>query len=142
LAAKVFEIIGIVALVLFIPIYLITMYMAGKWLKKVNRSLVGRSGEIRKQMDASLSGMDTALDQLVSFSTVSASVKAGVDKAIEGADKAVRFLNSTAFQAGLPAVIWVLFLAVMLPRGLIMRNKKKKVKVKPIPPPSWEKEEG
>lgn len=142
MAAKVFEVIGIVALVLLIPTAFVILYMAGKSLKKVNLSLVGRAGDMRKQVEASLSGMDTAQGQLAAFSTVSTSVKAGVDKAIEAADKAVGFLKSTAFQVGLPAAIWVLFLAVTLPRGLIRRKKKKKSEVKPIPPPSWEKEEG
>lgn len=142
MAAKVFEVIGIVALVLLIPIAFVILYMAGKSLKKVNLSLVGRAGDIRKQVEASLSGMDTAQGQLAAFSTVSASVKAGVDKTIEAADKAVGFLKSTAFQVGLPAAIWVLFLSVTLPRGLIRRKKKKKSEAKPIPPPSWEKEEG
>lgn len=142
MAAKVFEVIGIVSLVLLIPTAFVILYMAGKSLKKVNLSLVGRAGDMRKQVEASLSGMDTAQGQLAAFSTVSTSVKAGVDKAIEAADKAVGFLKSTAFQVGLPAAIWVLFLAVTLPRGLIRRKKKKKSEVKPIPPPSWEKEEG
>lgn len=141
LAAKVFQIIGIVALVLFVPIGVIVLYMAGRLLKKVNRSLRERAGGIRKQVDASLSGIDAAQDQLAALSTVSASVKAGMDKAIEAADKAVGFLKSAAFQAGLPAAIWVIFLAVTLPRGLVKRRKKKKSKVEPIPPPSWEKEE-
>ena len=142
MAAKVFEVIGIVSLVLLIPTAFVILYMAGKSLKKVNLSLVGRAGDMRKQVEASLSGMDTAQGQLAAFSTVSTSVKAGVDKAIEAADKAVGFLKSTAFQVGLPAAIWVLFLSVTLPRGLIRRKKKKKSEVKPIPPPSWEKEEG
>jgi hypothetical protein len=142
LAAKVFQIIGIVALVLFIPISFIILYMAGKFLKKVNRSLAGRARDVRKQVDASLSGMDTAQDQIAALSTVNASVRAGMDKALEAADKAVGFLKSTAFQAGLPAVIWVAFLAVTLPRGLIRLKKKKKSKIEPIPPPSWEEEKG
>ena len=142
MAAKVFQIIGIVALVLFIPINFILLYMAGKLLKKINRSLGERAGGIRKQVTASLSGIDTAQDQLEEFSAVTASVRAGMDKAIEAADKAVGFLKSTTFQAGLPAVIWILFLAVALPRGLRKRKVKKKNRVTPVPPPSWEKEEG
>ena len=141
MAAKVFQIIGIVALVLFIPTSFIILYMAGKSLKKVNRSLVGRAGDMRKQVDASLSGIDAAQGQLAAFSTVGASVKDGMDKAIAAADKTVGFLKSTAFQAGLPAVVWILFLAVTLPRGLVKLKKKKKSKVKPIPPPSWKNEE-
>jgi hypothetical protein len=140
LAAKVFQIIGIVALVLFIPIASIALYMAGKLLKKVNRSLGERAGGIRKQVTASLGEIDAAQDQLEAFSAVAASVKVGMNKAIEAADKAVGFLKSGAFQAGLPAAILVLFLAVTLPRGLRMR-KKKKSRIKPIPPPSWEKDE-
>lgn len=139
MAAKVFQIIGIVALVVSIPTCFLILFYAGKLLKEINRSLGERAGGIRKQVDSSLSGIDAAQSQLEAVSGVTASVTAGMEKAIEAADKAVAFLKSGAFQAGLPAAIWVLFLAVTIPRSL--RRHKKKSKAKPIPPPSWEREE-
>lgn len=139
MAAKVFQIIGIVAIILGTLVFAVVFFFIGKLLKSFNKTFVGKGRDITGQMRESMKEMDIAQDQLAAFDVVATQVKAGMDSAIGVADRAVGFLRSNAFQVGLPVVFWVLFLMVAVPRGLFRRPKKKQKKeVKPIPPPSWE----
>jgi hypothetical protein len=136
MAAKVFEIIGTVAVILAIFVAAVVLPFVAKFLKKTHKSIREMSSGLRDQVGSSITNIDTAQDQLDAFAAASASVRAGMDSALAGADKAITFLKSGAFQVGLPIVLWTLFLLVALPKGL--RSRKKKKKIEPIPPPSWE----
>jgi len=140
-AAKVFQIIGIVVLALSVFLFIFVLPMVARFLKKMNSTLSAKAGVIGGQVKVSLAGIDTAQGQLEAVSAVTASVKSGMAAAISTSDRVITFLKSGVFQAGLPVLTWILLLAIALPRGLRKRKKKKK-KVTPIPPPSWEKAAG
>lgn len=138
MAAKVFQIIGIAAVVIFTLLFALVLPFLSRLLKKLNRSLADRAGGIKKQVSDSLSEMDTAQGQIEAFGAVTASVKSGIGTVISAADRLVAFLESGAFQVGLPVVLVFLMLFIGLPRGLLRRKKPRKVEM--IPPPSWELE--
>lgn len=139
MAAKVFQIVGIIVLAVSIFLFIFLLPALARILKKTNSSLAGKARLVGDQMRSSINGMDAAQDQIKAASEITASVKAGMSASIRSADRALGFLNSRPFQAGVPILLWVLLFAIALPRGL--RKLKKKKKIKPIPPPSWEKAE-
>lgn len=136
---KVLQIIGIVSVVLGVFVGVVVLPIMSRFLKKAHKALQGKARDIPDQVGASLESISVAQGQIDALIATTASVKAGMEAAIGFADKAIAFLNSALFQVGLPALLWALFLSVALPRGL-RRRKKKGPKVKPIPPPSWERE--
>jgi len=135
LAAKVFEIIAVVAIILFALIFAVALRFLSKFLKRHNKGMLTRAGEMRKQFDASIGGVDNAQVQIAAMAEMTGAVRAGMDAAIGVADTAVSFLESRAFQIGLPALLWFLLVAIALPRGL-RRASRSEPNV--IPPPSWE----
>ena len=135
MAAKVFEIIAVVAIILFALIFAVALRFLSKFLKRHNKGMLTRAGEMRKQFDASIGGVDNAQVQIAAMAEMTGAVRAGMDAAIGVADTAVSFLESRAFQIGLPALLWFLLVAIALPRGL-RRASRSEPNV--IPPPSWE----
>ena len=141
MAAKIFEIIGVVAIVIFIPIFVLIFHFLGKFLKKVNKSIgTSRSG-IRNNISSTMTGLDGAKVQIEALTATTTAVSSGMRSAIGSADKLVAFLKSNAFQMGIPVALWTILAVVGLTRGLTpVKPKKKKNKPTPIPPPSWELE--
>ena len=133
---RVFQIIAIVVIALAILLFIILLPLLSRLLKKLNKSRSAGRPAIAREMSTSLGEMKAAQDQIESVAVVTDSVKSGMKAAISAADKAVEFLESSPFQVGLPALIWVLFLTVSIFRMLKPRKVKKEVTV--IPPPSWE----
>ena len=138
--ATVFEIIAVVAIVLAVFIACFVLPISARYLKKTYKSLRPVSRGLRDQVGTSITGIDAAQVQLDAFAQATSGIKAGMDSALRGADKAVSFLRSNTFQVGLPVTLWVLFLVVALPRGLRRPAKKKARKKEPVPPSSWERE--
>jgi hypothetical protein len=137
LAATIFEIIGVVAIVVAVLVAVLVLPFLSRALKRFNKSGVERAHQVRTQVTSSLGGVEDAQVQIDSVAAVTEGVKAGMTAAIATADQAVTFLESRAFQVGLPAVLWFLLLVVALPRGL-HRARPKKIPRRVIPPPSWE----
>lgn len=140
MAAKVFQIIAIVVMVVTLFILILILPFISRMLKKLNKSFADRRVGIRSQMTASLTEMEAAQGQIEALSQVTASVKDGLDSMMGVTDKAVAFLRSNAFQFGLPVVIWLLLLVVAIPRGVRGPRPRKKPAPVVIPPPSWEDE--
>lgn len=138
-AAKIFQIIGIIALVIAIFVFIIILPIINRLLKGLNRTLGSRGRDLRGQMSSSLKEIEVAQGQLETVVSATDSVKSGMRAAIGAADKFVDFLKSPVFQLGLPVSLWFLLLAVAVPRG-IRRHKKISKKQRVIPPPSWEEE--
>jgi ABC-type thiamine transport system substrate-binding protein len=137
LAAKVFEIIGAAAIILSVLIAVAVLYFLNKILKKVNKVLGERKGDVSKDLQMGLDGLKGAQGQIETVSAMTKVAKAGMRSTVSAADKLVAFVKTEAFQTGVPVVMWVMLVFVALPRALFPRKKKKK-KVTPIPPPSWE----
>lgn len=137
MAAKIFEIIAVVAIILFGLVFAIALRFLAKFLKRHNKGMLTRAGEVRKQFDASIGNVDNAQGQIQAMADMTGAVRAGMDSAIAVADRAVSFLESRPFQLGLPALLWFLLLVIALPRGLRLRRPPKR-EPKVIPPPSWE----
>jgi hypothetical protein len=136
-SATIFRIIAVVVIILGVFIAIFVLPFLARFLKRTNKSMAESARHVRDQVNTSLGGMETAQVQLDAFAAATGSVKAGMTAAIGAADKAVSFLESRAFQIGLPAVLWFLLLAIALPRGL-RHHKPKREPRKVIPPPSWE----
>jgi len=136
-AAKVFQIIAVATIILFGLVFALALRFLGKFLKRHNKGMVSRAGEVRKQFDSSIGGIDNAQGQIEAMAAMTGAVRGGMDSAIAVADRAVSFLESRTFQVGLPALLWVLLLVIAIPRGLRMRRPKQK-EPNVIPPPSWE----
>ncbi len=135
--ARVFEIIGIVAIILLGLITVAVLYFLNKGLKKLNGITRSGHSEIGRELRVSLSGLDGAQGQLDQISAATEATRAGMKSALSAADAALAFLKSNVFQVGVPVCMWLLLLAVTVPRSLA-GSKKKKKKVEPIPPPSWQ----
>lgn len=134
------QITGTVAVILGLFVCIVVLPVVGRFLKKALRFLRERAGAIPGQIEATAGNVTAAQEQVDALLAVTANVKAGMQAAIALADRVIAFLNSPAFQVGLPAMLWTLFLVVALPRGL-RRRKKKGPAVTPIPPPSFERQE-
>jgi hypothetical protein len=142
LAARIFQIIGIVGILIAGFLVIIILHFLRKGLKKANKSLGGGRSEVRRELASSLKGLDGAQEQLEALSEVTASIKAGMLSGIGVADRVVAFVKSDAFQVGVPVAMWFLLLVFTFPRALAASKKKPKKKKKtPIPPPSWELED-
>ncbi len=141
LAAKIFQIIGIVGILIATFLFIVILHFLRKGLKKANKSLGGGRSEVRKELTSSLKGLDGAQEQLEALSAMTASVKAGMQSGIGAAERFVAFVKSDVFQVGVPVVLWFLLLVFTIPRALSAGKKKKKKKPTPIPPPSWELED-
>jgi hypothetical protein len=140
-AAKIFEIIAIVAIVICIPILILLFRLSSKSLRKLNKSMGGRRVEIRKNLSSSLMGLDDAQGQIDALSAVTANVEKGMRAAMGTADKFLAFVKSKTFQRGVPVTLWTILAVVGITRGLTpVKPKKKKKKPSAIPPPSWEQE--
>jgi hypothetical protein len=139
-AAKIFQIIGIVGILIAAFLVVVILHFLRKGLKKANQALGTGRREVRKDLTSSLKGLDDAQGQLEAFSVMTDTVKAGMGSAIGAADKLVAFVRSDVFQVGVPVVLWFFLVAVTIPRVLLGGKKKKKKKPTPIPPPSWELE--
>ena len=141
MAVKIFEIIGVVAIVIFVPIFVLLFRFLSKSLKKANKSLWTRRSEIRNNLSSTLKGLDGAQGQIEALSAMTANVSSGMQSAIGAADKLIAFVKSNAFQRGIPVALWTMLAVVGITRGLApIKPKKKKKKPTPIPPPSWELE--
>lgn len=138
MAAKVFQIIGAVIIVLSVLIAVAVFYFLNKGLKKVNKVLRDHRGDVSKDLLIGLDGLKEAEGQLEVVTAATETVKAGMRSGIAGADKLVVLVKSSAFQMGVPVAMWVMLVFVAIPRALLPRKKKKKKKATPIPPPSWE----
>ncbi len=138
LAAKIFQVIGIVGILIASLLVIVVLYFLRKGLKKANQSLGGGRSEVRKELASSLKGLDGAQEQLEALSAVTESVKAGMRSGIGAADRLVAFVKSDAFQVGVPMAMWLLLIVVTIPRAVSGGKKKIKKKPTPIPPPSWE----
>ena len=136
MAAKVFEIIGAVIIVLSMLIAVAVFYFLNKGLKKVNMVLKDHRGDVSKDLLIGLDGLKEAEGQLELVTAVTETVKVGMRSGIAAAEKLVLFVKSSAFQMGVPVAMWVMLVFVAIPRALLPRKKKKKAT--PIPPPSWE----
>jgi hypothetical protein len=141
MAATIFEIIGVIAIIVAVLVAILVLPFLSRALKRFNKSGAQRARDLREQVTSSMSDVDEAQKQLDAFTAVSEGLRTGMTQAIEVADGAVTFLESRAFQVGLPAALWFLLLAIALPRGL-RGSRVKMVRRRVIPPPSWEAEGG
>ena len=138
-AVVVLEIIGIVAILLALAVSLVVLPLIGGFLKSLNKSMGGRVSEIKKQVGSSVENIEMANKEIEAIAAATAGVRLGMDKTLKATDKAIAFLDSKAFQLGFPAVLWVFFFVVALPRAIFhQKKKKKKSPLEPIPPPSWQ----
>lgn len=140
MAATIFEIIGVIAILLGVLIVIAVFFFMNKGLKSLNKVLGARKGDISKDLRLSMDGLNDAQGQIDALAAMTDGVKAGMQSAIRAADTLVALVKSNAFQVGVPAVMWVLLVFIAIPRALfpLKKNKKKKKKITPIPPPSWE----
>jgi len=136
-ASTIFKIIGIVSIVACTLVGILALPFLARFLKKVNESIADRSRQIRDQVSTSLNEIETAQTQIETIATTTSSIKAGMNSCLTTADKAVSFLESRIFQTGVPAALWLLLIAIALPRGLRKSKSKKKAR-RVIPPPSWD----
>jgi ABC-type multidrug transport system fused ATPase/permease subunit len=140
-AAKIFQIIGVVAVVIFVPVFILLLRFLGKSLKKVNKSFGTRRSEMRKNLSSTLSGLDDAQTQIEALSATTDNVREGMRAASGAADRFLAFVKSNTFQRGVPVALWTVLAVAGITRGLTpVKPKKKKKKPTPIPPPSWELE--
>jgi len=137
LAVTVFRIIAIVVIILGVFIAIFVLPFLARFLKRVNKSMAGRARDLRDQVNTGLGGIESAQVQIEAVAAVTGQVKAGMNAAIGAADQAVTFLESRAFQIGLPAILWFLLLVIALPRGL-RRHRQKPAPKRVVLPPSWE----
>ena len=137
-AVLVLEIIGIVAILLALAVSLVVLPLIGGLLKSLNKSMGVRVPEIGKQVGSLVEDIELANKEIDTIAAATAGVRQGMDKTLKATDKAIAFLDSKAFQLGFPAVLWVFFFVVALPRAIFHREKKKKSPLEPIPPPSWQ----
>jgi len=142
LVAKIFEVIGALAIILFGIILIALLFFIGKGLKKLNRMIADHRAGITRNLDVSLGGIQEAQVQIDALSVLTSTVRTGLGSALSGADMMVSFLKSSVFQTGLPVLLWMGLIAVTMPRALFgsLKKKKKTSSTKPIPPPSWELE--
>ncbi len=140
LVAKIFEVIGALAIILFGIILIVLLFFIGKGLKKLNRMIADHRAGITRNLDVSLGGVQEAQVQIDALSVMTSTVRTGLGSALSGADVMVSFLKSSVFQTGLPVLLCIGLIAVTMPRALFGNLKKKKSSTKPIPPPSWELE--
>ncbi|HEY5531733.1 MAG TPA: hypothetical protein VIK22_07000 [Candidatus Anoxymicrobiaceae bacterium] len=142
LVAKIFEVIGALAIILFGIILIALLFFIGKGLKKLNRMIADHRAGITRNLDVSLGGIQEAQVQIDALSVLTSTVRTGLGSALSGADMMVSFLKSSVFQTGLPVLLWMGLIAVTMPRALFgsLKKKKKISSTKPIPPPSWELE--
>lgn len=141
MAARIFQIIGIVGILIASFLVIVILHFLRKGLKKANKSLGGGRSGVRKELTSSLKGLEGAQEQLAALSAMTESVKAGMQSSIGAADRFVTFVKSDVFQIGVPVVLWFLLLVFTIPRAISAGKKKKKKKPTPIPPPSWELED-
>lgn len=137
--ARIFQIIGIVFTVLFTILIIVALPLINRLLKQLNKSFSERKNTITQEVTRSEIGMDTARQQVDALKASTDIFRRNLEKVVTIADSAVAFLDSNAFQLGLPLVLWVLFFAVALPRGLRQKRRKRK-RFEAVPPPSWEKQ--
>ncbi len=142
LVAKIFEVIGALAIILFGIILIALLFFVGKGLKKLNRMIADHRAGITRNLDVSLGGIQEAQVQIDALAVLTSTVRTGLGSALSGADVMVSFLKSSVFQTGLPVLLWMGLIAVTMPRALFgsLKKKKNKSPIKPIPPPSWELE--
>lgn len=135
MVAKIFQVIGVIAIILVSLVVILVFYFLNKGLRHLNETIgSGRAG-IGRELRTSMEGLDDARDQLGQISAATEAARAGMDSAIAAADTVLMFLQSKPFQVGVPVVMWLALLAFTLPRSLA-RHRKKKREV--IPPPSWQ----
>jgi len=144
MAAKIFEIIGVIAILIFVPVFILLLRFLGKSLKKANKSMAARRSEIRGNLSSTSKGLDNAQGQIDALSGVTTAVSSGMQSAVAAVDKFLAFVKSNTFQRGVPVALWTMLAVVGITRGLApVKPKKKKKKPTIIPPPSWEqKREG
>lgn len=133
------KIAGIVAIVLGALIWVVLLPMIARALKKLNKGLSERARGLRGQVDASVSQIEEAQSQIQALAAATEVARAGVKSAIGTADRVVGFLQSGTFQIGLPIVLWFGLLVVAIPRAIV-GVRRRKPRIVPIPPPSWEQE--
>ena len=138
MAAKVFQIIGTVFVILFTVVLIVILPVLARLLKRLNKSFGKRRTDLSGQMRTSISSIEGAQGQIEAIGAMTGAVKAGMASAIALADRVVVFLRSSTFQVGLPLVMWFLLLALAVPRGLLGIKKRRKSRREPIPPPSWQ----
>ncbi len=143
LLAKIFQIIGIVFTVIFALSIIVILPIINRLLKGLNRSFSERKFTITQEVAKSEVGVDTAKEQVEAIKAATDVFRRNLEKTISLADSAVAFLDSNAFQFGLPVLLWILFFMISLPRGLRKsKRKKKRKRFEAIPPPSWENKTG
>ena len=140
MAAKVFQIIGIVVIIITVLISVLILPFLSRLLKRLNKALSAGRPDIAREMSQSLHEIEAAQGQIEAVTAMTESVKSGMQAAIGVADKVVEFLESGVFQVGLPVLLWFLILVTSIIRGLQWGRKGKESTIAPIPPPSWEAE--
>jgi len=134
------EILGIIGVLLLLIISVIVLPLAGHLLKSLNKGLVTRGPSFRKQVNDSVTEIQDVNKDIESLAAATRGVKLGMDKALVTAGRVVEFLESKTFQLGVPAIMWVLFFLIAVPRAWRATPKIFNWKpVEPIPPPSWQK---
>ncbi|MDD5748489.1 MAG: hypothetical protein PHP64_05535 [Actinomycetota bacterium] len=135
--AKIFQILGIVVLFITIVAAAILLPLISKLLKKLNKTIQERESGLGKQMDSSISSIDSVSTYIETLDSITTSARDFMDSILSFTEKALAFLESRTFQVGVSILTWCLFFFVALPRALFMRTKKAKRKM--VLPPSWEK---
>jgi hypothetical protein len=136
----VWEILGIIGVLLLLIVSVIVLPLLGHLLKSLNKGLVTRGPDFKKQVNDSMIEIQDVDKEIEALAAATRGAKLGMDKALVTADRVLGFLNSKLFQLGLPAVLWVLFFLVAVPRAWRATPKIFNWKpVQPIPPPSWQK---
>jgi methyl-accepting chemotaxis protein len=139
MAAKIFEIIGLIAILIFVPVFILLLRFLGRSLKRANKSLGARRSEIRGNLSSTIKGLDSAQGQIDALSGMTATVSSGMQSAIGAVDRFLAFVKSNTFQRGIPVALWTMMAVAGITRGLTpVKLKKKKKKPTPVPPPSWE----
>lgn len=134
-----FRIVAITFILLGLIIAVIILRFLAKALKKQNKSFMARARDVRQQMASTVVEMDEAQGQIEAVAIATKGVRKGMDQALASSEAAVNFLESRAFQVGVPVALWFLFLVIAVPRGRIMVRAAAKSRPKRvIPPPSWE----
>jgi len=137
LAARIFEIIGAVVVLIVLIIMAFILPIIARLLKGINKTLCERESDITGKIGLSMTTIDEADEQIEVFDAITSGIKASMKSAIGFSERVVSFLRSKGFQVGLSIAIWSFFFFIALPRALVEHGKKKQRK--PIPPPSWEK---
>jgi hypothetical protein len=68
MAAKIFEIIGLIAILIFVPVFILLLRFLGRSLKRANKSLGARRSEIRGNLSSTIKGLDSAQGQIDALS--------------------------------------------------------------------------